>query len=83
MAAKTKETPAGVTLEEAINRINTKFGALTLVRLGDQPDRHRVTVIPTQSQALNRALGVGGVPRGRITEIYGPEHGGKTLLIIA
>ena len=73
MAAKTKETPAGVTLEEAINRINTKFGALTLVRLGDQPDRHRVTVIPTQSQALNRALGVGGSPGGGLLKSMAPN----------
>jgi recombination protein RecA len=57
-----------------------KYGDGALMRLGDQPNRAEGGVIPTGSLALDIAVGVGGVPRGRIVEIYGPESSGKTTL---
>lgn len=66
-------------LELAISQIERAFGKGTIMRLGDAT-RLQVEVIPTGSLALDIALGVGGVPRGRITEIYGPESSGKTSI---
>ena len=68
-------------LGTAIGQIERQFGKGSLMRLGDQP-RVRVNVIPTGSLALDAALGVGGVPRGRVIEIYGPESSGKTTLAL-
>lgn len=69
-------------LLETVNKINKKFGNNTVVLLGSDVNKQRVDVIPTQSLLLNYALGVGGIPKGRITEIYGPAHGGKTGLCL-
>jgi len=69
-------------LLETINKINKKFGDNTVVLLGSDANKQKVDVIPTQSLLLNYALGVGGIPKGRITEIYGPAHGGKTGLCL-
>lgn len=66
-------------LETAISTIKKRFGDGAIMRLGDMP-RRDVAVIPTGSLALDIALGVGGIPRGRITEIFGPEASGKTTL---
>jgi len=66
-------------LETAISNIRKRFGEGAIMRLGEMP-RKDVSVIPTGSLALDIALGVGGIPRGRITEIYGPEASGKTTL---
>ncbi len=66
-------------LETAIGQIERQFGAGAVMRMGDRP-RVRVNVIPTGSLTLDAALGVGGVPRGRVIEIYGPEASGKTTL---
>ena len=66
-------------LETAISNIKKRFGEGAIMRLGEMP-RKDVSVIPTGSLALDIALGVGGIPRGRITEIYGPEASGKTTL---
>ncbi|MCI0395073.1 MAG: DNA recombination/repair protein RecA, partial [Chloroflexi bacterium] len=64
-------------LESAIATIQKRFGEGSIMRLGDA--RHmQVEAIPTGSLALDIALGVGGVPRGRVIEIYGPESSGKT-----
>jgi recombination protein RecA len=65
-------------LLKVVEQINKKFGDNTVVVLGESADRLKVEVIPTQSLLLNYALGIGGLPKGRITEIYGPAHSGKT-----
>jgi recombination protein RecA len=70
----------GRAVEAAILQIEKQFGRGAIMRLGDSGAKLAVDVIPTGSVALDLALGVGGVPRGRITEIYGPESSGKTTL---
>ena len=67
-------------LEMTKEQIERKFGKGALMRLGEFASRLDVAVIPTGSLALDVALGIGGVPRGRIVEIYGPESSGKTTL---
>ncbi len=66
-------------LETAIQQIEKQFGAGSVMRLGDKRDMD-VSYIPTGSLTLDLALGIGGVPRGRIVEIYGPESSGKTTV---
>ena len=68
-------------LQATIDKIEKDFGKGTIMKLGDQP-QWDVQVIPSGSVALDHALGVGGYPRGRIIEIYGPEASGKTTLAI-
>jgi recombination protein RecA len=68
-------------LEAALADLTKRFGDGTIVRLGDAVHLH-VEAIPTGSLALDIALGVGGIPRGRVTEIYGPESSGKTTLCL-
>lgn len=68
-------------LDAAMRQIEKQFGKGAVMRLGDIP-RQQVDVIPTGSLSLDLALGVGGIPRGRVTEIYGPESGGKTTLAL-
>ena len=68
-------------LETAISQIEKNFGKGTVMRLGDRPEMN-VEAIPTGSLALDAALGIGGVPKGRIIEIYGPESSGKTTLAL-
>jgi recombination protein RecA len=67
-------------LEAAVSQIERDFGAGSLMRLGDK-GTIKVASIPTGSLALDLALGIGGVPRGRIVEIFGPESSGKTTLV--
>ncbi|MCK4802119.1 recombinase RecA [bacterium] len=67
-------------LEAAVSQIEKQFGKGTIMRLGDGAYKGEVGVIPTGALALDVALGVGGVPRGRVMEIFGPEGGGKTTL---
>ena len=67
--------------ETAISQIEKNFGKGTVMRLGDRPEMN-VEAIPTGSLALDAALGIGGVPKGRIIEIYGPESSGKTTLAL-
>ncbi len=69
-------------LEAALTRINRDFGEGAVMRLGDEGAVSRIEGIPTGSIALDRALGVGGLPTGRIVEIYGPESSGKTTLAL-
>jgi recombination protein RecA len=68
-------------LETALAQIDRQFGKGSVMRLGSE-DRAPVEVIPTGSIALDVALGIGGLPRGRIVEIYGPESSGKTTLTL-
>ncbi|MBQ1589443.1 MAG: recombinase RecA [Oscillospiraceae bacterium] len=80
------ETPAPAVdkkkaLETALRQIEKSFGKGAVMRMGDRPEMN-VEAIPTGSLALDAALGVGGVPKGRIIEIYGPESSGKTTLAL-
>ena len=68
-------------LDNALKQIEKDFGKGSIMRMGDEQIEN-VEVIPTGSVALDTALGVGGYPRGRIIEIYGPESSGKTTLAI-
>jgi len=76
---KSKEKDKAV--QSAMSQIERQFGKGAIMRLGDQPIVD-VPVIPTGSLALDRALGIGGMPRGRVIEIYGPESSGKTTLAL-
>ncbi len=70
-------------IELTKEQIERKYGKGAIMKLGDHPSRMDVTaVIPTGALALDIALGVGGVPRGRVVEIYGPESSGKTTLTL-
>ncbi len=73
-------------LQLALTRIESQFGKGSIMRLGDDASRFDVPYIPTGILPLDIALGIGGIPRGRVIEVYGPEASGKTtitLLIIA
>jgi recombination protein RecA len=65
----------------AVSQIEKQFGKGSIMRMGDEPPR-KVAAISTGALALDLALGVGGVPRGRVIEIYGPESSGKTTLAL-
>ncbi len=68
-------------LETALHQIEKNFGKGSVMRLGDRPEMN-IDAIPTGSLALDAALGIGGLPKGRIIEIYGPESSGKTTLAL-
>jgi len=67
----------------AMDQIEKQYGKGSIMRLGEQPARLAVDVIPTGSIALDIALGIGGLPRGRVVEIYGPEASGKTTVALS
>jgi recombination protein RecA len=69
-------------LEAAISSITKAYGDGSIMRLGAAQALRKIEVIPTGSLAIDLALGVGGVPRGRVVEIYGPESSGKTTLML-
>ena len=69
-------------LEMAISQIEKSFGKGAIMRLGAGEVAEGIQVIPTGSIALDMATGVGGYPRGRVVEIYGPESSGKTTLAL-
>ena len=69
-------------LELAVNQIEKAFGKGAIMRLGDAPTQLNIEVIPSGILALDLALGVGGIPRGRVIEIYGPEASGKTTVAL-
>ena len=79
MASTTKKTKA---LDLAITQIDRQFGKGSIMRLGNDKPSSAESVISTGCLSLDVALGVGGVPRGRIIEIYGPESSGKTTLAL-
>src|SRR5678816_599543 len=69
-------------IDLALAAIDKQFGKGAIMRLGKEPLDREVHVIPTGSLGLDIALGIGGLPRGRIVEIYGPESSGKTTLTL-
>ena len=69
-------------LENALKQIEKDFGKGSIMRLGDATKNLNVEVIPTGILPLDEALGVGGLPRGRIIEVYGPESSGKTTVTL-
>ena len=69
-------------LEAALTHIEKNFGKGSVMKLGDQAVNMQVEAVPTGSLSLDIALGVGGIPKGRIVEIYGPESGGKTTVAL-
>lgn len=69
-------------LENAISQIQKQFGKGSIMKLGDTGDTMNVVTTPTGSLSLDIALGVGGIPKGRIIEIYGPESSGKTTIAL-
>jgi recombination protein RecA len=69
-------------LDAAISTITKSFGEGSIMRLGDARALVKIGVIPTSALALDLALGVGGIPRGRVVEIFGPESSGKTTLML-
>ena len=69
-------------LEAAISTITKAFGEGSIMRLGDARAQVKIDVIPTGALALDLALGVGGIPRGRVVEIFGPESSGKTTVML-
>src|ERR671918_1959794 len=89
MATKTEEKPAvdkvtaarNKNLDLAIQQIAKDYGDGAIMRLGDDQIVD-IDVIPTGNILIDRALGVGGFPRGRIVEVYGPESSGKTTLTL-
>jgi recombination protein RecA len=76
------KTDKAKALQLALSHIEQQFGRGSIMRLGTSPALADVRVIPTGSLALDVALGIGGIPRGRISEIYGPEASGKTTLAL-
>ena len=91
MAPKTAEKSVAETktatshsreLEAAISTITKSYGEGSIMRLGDARAQVKIDIIPTGSLAVDLALGVGGIPRGRVVEIFGPESSGKTTLML-
>jgi recombination protein RecA len=79
----TQETNGkGKALETAVGQIEKQFGKGSIVKLGAREALQDVPVISTTALSLDAALGIGGIPRGRVTEIYGPESSGKTTLTL-
>ena len=76
-----RDPAKGAALKAAVTQIERQFGQGSLMRLGDDAAPCRSRSIPTGALSLDLALGVGGVPRGRIVEIFGPESSGKTTLV--
>lgn len=82
MAASVDDKGKVKALDIAVAQLEKQFGRGTLVRLGDDNFREGVSVIPSGSLSLDIAMGVGGFPRGRVIEVFGPESSGKTTLAL-
>jgi len=80
-ATSTRDANKDKALDAALVQIERQFGKGAMMRLGDTP-QVRIPSISTGSLGLDVALGIGGLPRGRIVEIYGPESSGKTTLTL-
>src|SRR5688572_6459740 len=70
-----------MSLKAALEAIEKKFGSEVIMRYGDGP-KSKIQVISTSVPSLDAALGIGGLPKGRVVEIYGPESSGKTTLAL-
>ena len=79
---ETKDAKKAQALNDAIKQIEKQFGKGSVMKLGDSSVNMNVEAVPTGSLSLDIALGLGGVPKGRIIEIYGPESSGKTTLTL-
>ena len=86
--AKDSKTPLSAkeeklkALDAAVFQIEKQYGAGSIMRLGDPTNNMNVDTVPTGSLSLDLALGLGGLPKGRIIEIYGPESSGKTTVAL-
>ncbi|MBC7188087.1 MAG: DNA recombination/repair protein RecA, partial [Calditrichaeota bacterium] len=69
-------------LELALSQIERQFGRGSVMRLGEERARVKIEAISTGALSLDAAIGIGGIPRGRIIEIFGPESSGKTTLAL-
>ena len=69
-------------LDAALSHIEKQYGKGAVMKLGDPGAQMNVEAIPTGSLSLDIALGLGGIPKGRIVEIYGPESSGKTTVTL-
>jgi protein RecA len=69
-------------LDAALMQIEKQFGKGAVMRMGDSPASRDIDTVPTGSLSLDIALGCGGLPRGRVVEIYGPESSGKTTMTL-
>ena len=76
------ETEKGKALDAAVKQIEKDFGKGSIMKLGAASAKMNIETIPTGALSLDIALGVGGIPRGRIIEIYGPESSGKTTVAL-
>ena len=81
-AVRERDPARDKAIELAVSTIEKQFGKGSIMRLGDEIPAPEVRVVPTGSLGLDIALGVGGLPRGRVVEIYGPESSGKTTLAL-
>lgn len=79
--SKSSDSNKDQALQSALAQIEKNFGKGSIMKLGERSKDNDIVAIPTGAIALDIALGVGGVPRGRITELYGPESSGKTTLV--
>lgn len=83
VAEKVTEKEKEKALQVAMAQIEKQFGKGAIMKLGDRPHLNEVPVISTGALTLDLALGIGGIPYGRVTEIYGPESSGKTTLALS
>ena len=81
-AARDRDPARDKAIDLAVSTIEKQFGKGSIMRLGEGMAPPEVKVVPTGSLGLDIALGVGGLPRGRVVEIYGPESSGKTTLTL-
>jgi recombination protein RecA len=77
-----KKVPASTQLDAVLAQIRKEFGETAILRMGDAEANKNIPVISTGAFSLDLALGVGGLPRGRVVEVYGPESSGKTTLAL-
>ncbi len=77
-----KKAPAATQLDAVLAQIRKEFGETAILRMGDAEANKNIPVISTGAFSLDLALGVGGLPRGRVVEVYGPESSGKTTLAL-
>ena len=82
MATTERDKDKQRALDSAMHQIEKDFGKGSIMKLGEASAKMNVEVIPTGALTLDIALGVGGIPRGRVTEIYGPESSGKTTVAL-